>query len=302
MDQLQRWIYSLQFKVAFLQKRGTEFQDWFVRIATHAYDTDFEPVRPYGNLGDRKCDGYQISTATVFQCYAPALLKDRELIAKIDGDFSGALKHWPHLKRWVFVHNDSVSGGLPPTVVQHLHQLRQRHPIIAIETWSEPQLRHLVMNLDLAQLEDLFGPAPSLNTLQQVGFADLAPVIDALAKIEPGEDMTINPPSPTKLEKNRLSPDAAGILQQGRRKQSLVEDFLGRTAQPDIGEGIAEAFRQRYKELKALNLEPDEIFGYLHQFAGLQGDPRRQAAVFAVMSYFFHTCDIFEDPSDEAAP
>ena len=71
MDEVQEAFYRLGFRVAFLEKKGTEFQDLFVRLAGYAFGPDFEAVRPYGKQGDFKCDGRRVSTGTIFQCYAP---------------------------------------------------------------------------------------------------------------------------------------------------------------------------------------------------------------------------------------
>ncbi|MBF0383464.1 MAG: hypothetical protein HQL69_20785 [Magnetococcales bacterium] len=300
MDELQKLIYGERFKTAFHSKGGTEFQDWFVKIAGFAYGPDFEEVRPYGNKGDFKCDGRKISTGSIFQCYAPHILKDVDTIEKVKADFKGALSHWgASMKQWIFVHNDS--RGLPATVVQCLDQLRNTHKNIVIETWSEPEIRELVMGLSLNQLQDLFGLAPSLPVFNQIGFEELKPVVDAIAQKEPDPASSpLTPPSPEKLEKNDLSPDAAGLLKVGRRKERLVEDFFGKTIHPDLGEKIAEAFRNRYLELKTMELTSDRIFGYLQDFAGMTGEPKQQGAALAVLSYFFERCDIFEDPNIEA--
>ncbi len=58
-------------------------------------------------------------------------------------------------------------------------------------------------------------------------------------------------------------------------------------------------FRRRYAQLQGSGRSPDQIFGHLQQYAGTGGDPGRQAAALAVLSYFFERCDIFEDPRDE---
>ena len=79
--------------VAFLEKKGTEFQDWFVKLAGYAFGSDFEAVRSYGNQGDLKCDGRGVSTGTIFQCYAPEQMKAERLNRKIDQDFCGAISH-----------------------------------------------------------------------------------------------------------------------------------------------------------------------------------------------------------------
>ncbi len=52
MDEVQRAFYQVRFREAFLEKKGTEFQDWFVKLASHALGSDFEAVRPYGSKPD----------------------------------------------------------------------------------------------------------------------------------------------------------------------------------------------------------------------------------------------------------
>ena len=65
-------------------------------------------------------------------------------------------------------------------------------------------------------------------------------------------------------------------------------------------------FRQRYTQLKALpGISDDEIFGSLQDHTrGSEplSDPGHQAAVLAVMSYFFERCDIFEDKPGGHSP
>lgn len=297
MDELQRSIYVDRFRLAFYTQQGTTFQDWFVRLAGHAFGADFEEVRPYGAQGDLKCDGRRISTKSIFQCYAPYLMKDVDLIAKVDEDFHGARTHWAaEMDEWVFVHNDG--RGLPPKAVQHIQGLRQAHNPLRLETWSEPELLQLAMALDLAGLQALFGYAPSITIVDRLVMADLVPVIEALERQEPNpSDPPLTPPSPEKLEKNALSEESAILLRFGRRKSSLVESFFRKSSRPDLGERIAEAFRARYAELKSLGLHTDTIFKHLQDYAGMTGgDPKRQGAALAVLSYFFESCDIFEDP------
>lgn len=54
MDELQRLFYRLLFRNAFLERKGAAFEELFSRIMAHAHLGDFEPVRPYGKLGDLK--------------------------------------------------------------------------------------------------------------------------------------------------------------------------------------------------------------------------------------------------------
>lgn len=295
LDDTQRTFYGMKYENTFLTAKGKAFETFFARVVGHGFPGDFEAVRPYGAKGDLKCDGFRVSDGTVFQCYAPDTTKLDALLAKIEEDFHGAVSYWAgRMKRWEFVHNDL--RGLPATAIQKFADLRLAHPDIQIGVFSDPEMRDVVMGLKLHELEDLFGGAPSQRTLEKLDFAALRPVIIAIQRRKPEAEPPLNAPSPGKLESNSLSTDAAGLLRQGRRREKLVQDFFDAWPDPSFGEAIAEEFRVRYQGLKAVGLFPDEIFGELQGFAGgMEGAPSHQAAVLAVMSYFFERCDIFED-------
>ena len=297
MDEVQLAFYRLLFRNDFLAKKGSEFQDWFVKLASYAFGSDFEVVRPYGHQGDHKCDGHRVSTGTIFQCYAPYTMTESKLKAKIKEDFRGAVAHWSNMKVWVLVHNHPQ--GLTAPATKLLGQFREEYPAITIEVWAEAQLAKLMNSLDLPALQSIFGFAPNKTGMETLVMEDLKPVIDTLQRTEPlpGEEPLI-PPSVEKLKKNALSANVEGLLKLGRRKEALVETYFQKNPQPDLGERIAEAFRRRYAELKKNDRSPDEIFGHLQQYAGMGGEPRQQAAALAILSYFFERCDIFEDPVD----
>ena len=92
MDQFKHSYYVLVFKVAYYEKGGNEFQDFFCEIMEKCHPADFQRVRPWGNAGDRKNDGYLRSTRTLFQVYAPNEMSAPKAIAKIHEDFHGALQ------------------------------------------------------------------------------------------------------------------------------------------------------------------------------------------------------------------
>lgn len=301
LDDTQRSFYGLKFEVTFLRSKGKAFEILFSRIMAHAFPGNFVPVRPYGPKGDLKCDGFRSSDGTVFQCYAPDTTRLADLLAKIDEDFYGAVAHWgARMERWEFVHNDA--RGLPAEAVQKQDDLRVANPSIEIATFAEAEMRIVAMGLDLHQLEDLFGSVPSQRTFERLDFAAIRPVLLAIRRGEPEAEPPITVPSPSKLQNNALSADAAGLLRQGRRREKLVQNFFETWPDPSFGESIAEAFRQRYQGLKVVGFSPDEIFSQLQAFAGgMNGEPSEQAAVLAVMSYFFERCDIFEDIATDGA-
>ena len=299
MDHISASFYQNRFKIAFLEKKGTEFQNLFANLAGHALGSDFEAIRSHGSQGDWKSDGRQLSTGTIFQCYAPETLTDKKTINKINEDFAGALSHWGEkMKVWVFVHNRK--GGVSPSVSNCLDSLREQHPGLTIEIWQEARLFELfnLLTDDAKQL--LFGSVPNQRSMDHLRLSDLEPVIDALEQqeLDPGDEI-LSPPSLGKLEKNNLSDDSAELLRFGRRKVKLVEQYFRKSSRVELGERIAEAFRKQYSYLKSLDLPPELIFMHLQTYAGMSGEPKepkRQAASMAVLAYYFDMCDIFEDP------
>ena len=89
MDLLKRAWYRIAFERDFLKKKAGAFQDFFSEIMEKRYKGDFIRVRPWGNVGDRKNDGYLASKRILFQVYAPNELTAAEAVKKIAEDFMG---------------------------------------------------------------------------------------------------------------------------------------------------------------------------------------------------------------------
>jgi hypothetical protein len=300
-DNVQKAYYHVCFRAEFAERKATAFQEFFVKIASHAFGADFEEVRPYGNKGDFKCDGYRASSKTVFQCYAPLEMKDADLLPKIDEDFHGAVTHWgTKMIEWRLVHN-SVDG-LTAMATQLLSSLRDSFPSISLEPWSKTELEKLVLDLKLNSLIAIFGLAPSAATMNSVTLEDIKPVVDRLARQRPPALPDMTPPSPEKITANGLSEDVVSLLRTGRRKESLLRDYFAKGPNVTKGEQIAQHFRHYYRELKEAAFSGDEIYRRLQDYAGgMKGEPKEQAAVLTVLTYYFNTCDIFENPPTETS-
>ncbi len=300
LDPLQRYFYRQAFEIDFLKKEGTAFEDFFADIMEKAHPEDFVRVRPYGNEGDKKCDGYIMSSDSLFAVYAPREMKQDKLIAKMNSDFSGALVKWgDKMQEWTFVHNDK--DGFPPTATQLIRKLKSENKI-EMGVLGESRLKEITMGLSLSNLEDLFGIVPTIADLHSIDFQDLRHVIQAIqtAPLIFDPNAQIKAPSPEKIKKNDLSPDVALFLSTGRQREQLVADFIDMHPDPLLGERIAQEFHNRYASLRDTDIDADTIFQELLHFAGgLEGTPKRSASVLAVLAYLFERCDIFEDPDEE---
>lgn len=296
MDELSRAFYEMRFDVAFLKKKGKEFQDFFSGIMERCHPGDFSRVKPWGQHGDRKNDGYQKSTRTIYQVYAPNELSALETNNKIDEDFNGALLHWEqYFNTWVFVHNSG--DGLGPETLKKLLELGLNHPQIKIETWGYEELRQKVFSLKESDIIPLFGSVPTKREMLNVRMDDLQIVISRISQQVGPLEQVIRPVPPDKLDANALSDNVEILLTAGMRKSNLVAVFFEKYHDPLLGEKTAEAFRTKYIELRETKISPDEIFYELQSFTGSQtiDGPKHQAAVLAIIAYFFEKCDIFEE-------
>ena len=277
MDDVQRAFYAISFDRDFHAKKGAEFERWFVRLASHVYGSDFENVKAAGSDGDFKADGRRTSRNAIYQCYAPQAVNIARLNAKINADFHGAKQHWPKMQEWILVLN--INEGLPARSHQKLDELREANSDITIDVWGRIELKELLQRLELWQLQDVFGYAPSAKGINTLALEDIIPIIDDLAQQDPelGKE-PVAPPSVDKLQRNALSDDVMELLRVGRLKEHLVSSFLAGKVKAETGERIAEAFRQRYSDLKKQDHPPDIIFGHLQQYAGADGEPKRQTA------------------------
>ncbi|WP_303902906.1 ABC-three component system protein [Thiohalomonas denitrificans] len=292
MDDVERAFRELQFKTAYLEKKGNEFQDWFATIMEKRFPGDFIRVRPWGKAGDRKNDGYVRSKRWLFQVYAPNDMSAKAALAKIDEDYTGALPCWQeYFDTWIFMHNSKL--GLGPDVAAKLVELDGAGPP-AVVAWGFEELRRIVFELKVAELASLFGPVPQKRDIVNLGLESLSPVLDHISAMEPSLEPDLRPPPADKIDRNMLSEHVAILLKAGMTRVDLVRKYF--RVQPGRRDEIAESFRHRYDEVRSDSLSPDETFAALQRHAAGDGvpSPSRQSAALAVLAFFFEECDIFE--------
>ncbi|MBC8217911.1 MAG: hypothetical protein H8E73_05545 [Planctomycetes bacterium] len=303
MDRGNRAYYELAFERDFLRKRGSAFQDFFADLMEKRYPNgDFIRVRPWGNIGDRKNDGYLKSQRTLFQVYAPNEMKLAEALKKIDGDFNGALPYWEqYFNMWIFVHN--ARDGLSPDITKRLLDLDQGHNSISVKSWGFEDLRRVLFELPEEDVAVLLGSAPDLKDYLSIGFEDLQAVLDFIKKQDPLAVPDLHQVPRDKVEINRLSRDTESLINAGRLKSASVGKFLKQYPDPEYGDQIVQAFKTKYDRLKNNGLSPDSIFRELQVYAGgeLTREPKHQAAVLSVLAYLFDQCDIFESAGGHTA-
>jgi hypothetical protein len=297
MDRAQTAFFKLASREKFGRLKRHAFQDFFCEVMNLAFPADFQAVRLA--QGDGGIDGFRLSTSGVYQVYAPREQKTSVIVDKIENDFAMAREYLKksnvEMREWTFVHNDF--DGLAPEVNAKVAELMQANQFVRIEIWKYDSIWQVLKKLETEDLTELFGQSPTEANIENLQIPDIIPVIERLCRATPNPIPVVSFPDPEKLEHNRLSSDDANWLRLGETKESLVDAILKTHQNPTAGEQIAEAFRQKYKELRGRNMSSDMIFQILWEFAGGEVFTSREqnAAIAAVMSYFFHKCDIYEN-------
>ena len=173
---LFHWLW---WRLQCLEASPQEFQRLFEKAAIRVRP-DFARVRPYGKLGDRKCDGLWWGDGTVFQVYSPDQLKLKETLDKIEEDLAGAVAEWgSQLRTWVFVYNTRL--GVAADVLQLLDQQKTKYPHLTIEPLSSEMLWEVMRGLSLQQRAEILG-APSgyeyLYLSPVTGAGEVAGILD----------------------------------------------------------------------------------------------------------------------------
>ncbi|MDO9052586.1 MAG: hypothetical protein Q7U37_01435 [Gallionella sp.] len=299
MDRIQQLGYEKDFRIIFLEAKGDGFQRLFEKLMAKTHPNDFMACRPWGNVGDRKNDGYLPSARTLFQSYAPNELNATEAIKKINEDFEGAKEHWEqYFDEWTFVHN-APDGRLGPHIIEALSKLAQKNPKIKIGHCGWDEMLSKFRKLSLQDLESWFGSSLTMEANVNLGYGDLMAVLTHINVTPAPATSEVKDVSRGKIESNLLSAVVADFLKIGMQKSPLVMQFFDNWKNPVYGEQIASAFKSKYVSLRDTipPLHPDEIFGQLEAWAGgvVNTTPAHKAAVLAVMAYLFDKCEIFED-------
>lgn len=285
------------------KKTGNAFEDFFSAIMALGYPADFMRCRPWGNKGDRKNDGYLRSKRMLFQVYAPNQMTEHECISKMEADFRGALSHWrAYFDTWVFVHNSLTDLG--PAQNEKLLELNTVEPDLTVTSWGFEAIRREFFQLSEMDMISLLGvgSAPAQYDMQTVRFEHLQHVLTAIAIQSPSLEPDLRAVPEDKLQANKLSDEIVTLLNEGIKKSFLVDQYFRLYSDPTLGEGLAQTFNQYYGELRQSGMTPDQIFHKLHVFAGgtQQNSEALEAAVLAVLAYFFEKCDIFERTEEVA--
>lgn len=294
--------YKAMFELAFATSTGHSFEQFIVRCLKARHVGFLNPA-PKGPLGDGGCDGVTADGLISYAMYGYLPNRgENELAKKVDGDFARAISEWPKFSTWRFVSN--VQFG--PKATKVVLDLRGRHGAgsnrtIDIEILDAEGLWDtIVKDLTEVQLNELF---PGVPHAANVKLQEMTVLLASLGG-EPGtgdDGRVILPVPPEKMDYNQLGRLTRQEFQEGRLQAERITRWYERQSDPTLRDQHGRRFNEIYHEAVATRGRVIE-----HIYIALGGtdfrlDTGRANAVYAVTSYFFDECDIFESVPAEAS-
>lgn len=277
---------------------GFEFQQLFSRIML-ASDATFRPVKPQGKKGDAGNDGYAPTSGTYYQVFAPENPKDKGAAAakKIKSDCKKLCK-WAKVAKidhFRFVFNDHYQGT-QIDIDTALAEVRASEGFTTSEPLLMGHLESIFLSLPPGQRESVAGAVmPDLAQLETVRFDDIADVLrhlvtnsDALGR--PGLlVMDID----KKIVINGLSSVIGDIIRTSALQRPVVEQYFKQSGEFGRKE-IQGTLRSIYEKSRDSSNHPDDVFYKVLDQLVPASKGVLQNAAFALIAFFFESCDIFE--------
>ncbi len=305
----EKYIARMLFKCKVLSLEGQSFENFFSSIMVK-YNPNFELVKPYGNIGDRKNDGFDKIIGEYFQVYAPENIQKsatiNDAVRKLEKDFQGLYDYWNTLcpiKKFNFVINDKYKG-VPPEVHTTLLNLAKKYPTVNFNIFATNKLEDVFMNLDEDSIIEIVGCI--VNPALQLDFSALTDVINFLMNTKEEhkreEDLQIADFN-EKIAFNNLNEEIASLLKAANYQVGNLETFFRRNsefAKNDIQQRMIECYITATKCIdKSEEHYSDLVFVRMHEDICPEGTKAIKNAALVLISYYFELCDIFEKPVKE---
>ena len=307
MDRNTKYIARLIFQNKIYSCDGATFETFFTHIM-QCHNPNFRQIKPQGQYGDRKNDGFDSTTGTYYQVYAPENIqtKEKETINKLVADFNGLYSYWQTItpiKFFYYVINDKYKGAYA-SLYEELQKIRIQYPDITVDIILSKNLEDIFMNLNENSITDIIGIIPTPDNIE-FEYDVMKEVVDYLLKVETKPQQEVIPANPDFIKKitfNNLSENVADYLKYHRIKEYAVSDFFELNSDFAKNE-LRNVFNGLYNE--ALNFIPDsenkndKVFFYIYDKAYPKHSKHSTAidsAIFTLMAYYFEYCDIFKTP------
>ena len=300
MNLQEKTIARILFENKIFKANGQSFENLFTEIMTYA-EPNFRKIKAWGNIGDRKNDGYIKEKGIYFQVYAPEEIRNNypDVIKKINTDFKGLLEQWSPINEFYFVVNDKFNG-VNADAEQILTALKHKYNLKKSGFYTVDDLSKQVFTFDDDVIQKIIGFLPNTENLSNLDYSVLNEVIGHIMKLPLSvkTEVVKRPDWKEKIEFNKLSSYSANLLDLGSINLGGLDKYLAN--QSPLAAELQEQMTGIYENIKTnwskLEFKGDNIFWEIINTCSPQRENRYQMPVLTIMSKYFESCDIFEEP------
>jgi len=300
------------FRLKVHESDGQAFEGLFVAIMQKA-NPDFIPIKPQGNIGDRKNDGYDRKNGRYYQVFAPEdIRKSRgDAVEKLKEDFIGLKAFWDktyQIKEYYFVCNDKYKGSFP-TIEDTLAAIKREHKLDDCGCFLVKHLEDVLFTLPNDVIISIVGFIPDPAKIEILDYSILNEVIKHILQHKRQLDLSQILKAPDfddKIKFNGLGPQVSTLLNNGSYHVGVLEnyfDFNSSFTKQELRDTLNEMYRNALtKDWIENSVEvsrSDLVFFDILRSATPNDAEATQNAALVVMAYFFESCDIFEDPDQD---
>ncbi|MCF6268645.1 MAG: hypothetical protein L3J41_02945 [Melioribacteraceae bacterium] len=306
MNTQEKALARILFENKLFRSDGQSFEDLFTEIMSLS-ELNFRKIKAWGNIGDRKNDGYISDKGIYFQVFAPEDIRKSypNVIKKIKTDFAKLLDQWKPVNEFYFVVNDKFNG-VNADSEKTLKSLTDKYKLQKSGFLTSDDLARKVFSLDEDQILKIVSCLPNVENVENVvnlDYSTLKEVIGFIMKmpLSPEEGEIKFPDWDKKIEFNKLSSYSAHLLNNGSTKLGNLNKYLAN--QSFLAEELQRQLIGIYEKIKTewsnLDYVGENIFWEIVNECSPKHENTYQSAVITILSKYFESCDIFEEPTKE---
>lgn len=300
MNIQERTMARHLFQNKIFKSDGQSFEDMFISIMSYA-EREFQAIKPWGNIGDRKNDGYIKTTGVFYQVYAPEEIQKSyvKTVLKLNEDFVGLKTQWEPVNEYYFVINDKYKG-VNADCENALQVLKGKYKLNKSAFLTAKDLENILFSLESDQILSVTGHIPNPADIKRIDFSILQEIIAHIMQTpinKTPETEIVLPDWDLKIQFNDLSSYVADLLNAGYFQMNSLNEYLKNNSN-FLSDSLRDKLAAIYKEEKKKQTG-DDLFWLMVDRLSPKSEHLYQSIVIIVMAKYFETCDIFEEPPSE---
>lgn len=274
---------------------GNTFEDLFTQVMNYA-EPEFEQIKPWGNIGDRKNDGFIRSKGIFYQVFAPEDISKSypDAIAKLEKDFAGLVSQWNPVKEFYFVVNDKYKG-VNADANQTIANIVKNNSLTKGKILTAKDIETIVFGLTDDLIIRIVGFLPDWEQITSLDFSVLNQVIGYIMKLPniKVKGVIKFPDWDEKIIFNSISKETKQYLDTASFNLGALNEFLANES--FLAEELQKKLIGLYEELKP-SYNGDFLFWEIVNKCSPRNEHIFLSPILTIMAKYFESCDIFEEP------